>query len=231
MWLACEKLSPAKHTRVPSRACKYCNMLYVHVCVDSVAWGRQSSPKNLYNSANSEWFCRLHKTFFPKIRKPFMPEPFFCLCLPKALPQVEIGCGFHTLWDIPVTTKVIYARFKFHSSRICSISFGFHSTLREIVSNFQESGDRSKTSTFFFAPRPFWWTLFKNNIQKFQQVFILAKIRKFEIGQNLPNLHISIMPSVHFHNARSRQQKIVLDSFFHKLFFIPWNSFPTILHL
>ena len=189
------------------------------MCVLIRAWGRQSSPKNLYNSANSEWFCRLHKTFFPKIRKPFMPEPFF-VCLPKALPQVEIGCGFHTLWDIPFTTKVIYARFKFHSSRICSISFGFHSTLREIVSNFQESGDRSKTSTFFFCSK----TLLVN-------CFILAKIRKFEIGQNLPNLHISIMPSVHFHNARSRQQKIVLDSFFHKLFFIPWNSFPTILHL
>ena len=128
------------------------------MCVLIRAWGRQSSPKNLYNSANSEWFCRLHKTFFPKIRKPFMPEPFF-VCLPKALPQVEIGCGFHTLWDIPFTTKVIYARFKFHSSRICSISFGFHSTLREIVSNFQESGDRSKTSTFFFCSKPFWWTV------------------------------------------------------------------------
>ena len=101
----------------------------------------------------------------------------FCLCLPKALPQVEIGCGFHTLWDIPVTTKVIYARFKFHSSRICSISFGFHSTLREIVSNFQESGDRSNFF-FFCSKRPFWWTVFKNNIQKFQRVFILAKNTK-----------------------------------------------------
>ena len=36
---------------------------------------------------------------------------------------------------------------------------------------------------------------------------------------------------VHFHNARTRQRKIILDSFCYKLFFIPWNSFPTIFHL
>ena len=42
---------------------------------------------------------------------------------------------------------------------------------------------------------------------------------------------ISIGLSVHFHNARTRQRKIILDSFFHKLFFIPWSSFATIFHL
>ena len=51
--------------------------------------------------------------------------------------------------------------------------------LREVVSNFQESGDRSKNSIFFIcSKRPFRWTVFKNNIQKFQRVFILVKITK-----------------------------------------------------
>ena len=42
---------------------------------------------------------------------------------------------------------------------------------------------------------------------------------------------ISIGLPVHFHNAPTRQRKIILDSFFHKLFFIPWSSFLTIFHL
>ena len=36
---------------------------------------------------------------------------------------------------------------------------------------------------------------------------------------------------MHFHNARTRQRKIFVDSFSHKLFFIPCNSFSTIFHL
>ena len=46
--------------------------------------------------------------------------------------------------------------------------------LREVVSNFQESGDRSKNSTFLFAPKDPFGELFG-----FWQM-----IRKFEIGQN-----------------------------------------------
>ena len=42
---------------------------------------------------------------------------------------------------------------------------------------------------------------------------------------------ISIGLSVHFHNAPTSQRKIILDSFFHKSFFIPWRSFLTIFHL
>ena len=106
--------------------------------------------------------------------------------------------------------------------------------LREVVSNFQESGDRSKKFNFFFigSKRPFWWTVFKKNIQKFQRVSILAKKKgKFEIGQNVLICIISIGLSVHFHNVRTRQRKIILDSLFHKLFFIPLNSYLTILHL
>ena len=49
--------------------------------------------------------------------------------------------------------------------------------LRKVVSNFQESGDRNKNPTFFlFAPKDPFGELFKNNIQKLQRVFILAKI-------------------------------------------------------
>ena len=36
---------------------------------------------------------------------------------------------------------------------------------------------------------------------------------------------------MHFHNARTRQRKIILDLFFDKLFFIPWSSFATIFLL
>lgn len=52
--------------------------------------------------------------------------------------------------------------------------------LRAIVSNFQESGDRSKNLNFFlFAPKDPLGVLFsKNNIKKFQQIFILEKIGK-----------------------------------------------------
>ena len=52
--------------------------------------------------------------------------------------------------------------------------------LREVVSNFQESGDRSKNSTsFLLAPKdPFGELFSKKNIQKFQRVSILAKNRK-----------------------------------------------------
>ena len=107
-------------------------------------------------------------------------------------------------------------------------------TLREVVSNFQESGDGSKNSTFFFIffKRPFWWTVFKNNIQKFQRVFYLSN--KYESSKSAKTYLISTIStglSVYFHNARTRQRKIIVDSFFHKLFVIPWKSFPTIFHL
>ena len=66
---------------------------------------------------------------------------------------------------------------------------GDFNPLREVVSNFQESGDRKFNFFFICSKRPLFWTVFKNDIQKFQRVFILAKIGKFEIGQNVPNLH------------------------------------------
>ena len=63
--------------------------------------------------------------------------------------------------------------------------------LREVVCNFQESGDRSKNSTFFlFAPKDPFGELFSKIIFKSSSEFLFwQKIRKFEIGQNVPNLH------------------------------------------
>ena len=63
--------------------------------------------------------------------------------------------------------------------------------LREVVSNFQESGDRSKNSAFFlFTPKdPFGELFSKMTFKSSSESLFWQKIRKFEIGQNLPNLH------------------------------------------
>ena len=63
--------------------------------------------------------------------------------------------------------------------------------LREVVSNFQESGDRSKNSTsFLLAPKDPFGELFSKKIFKSSSEFLFwQKIGKFEIGQNVPNLH------------------------------------------
>ena len=62
---------------------------------------------------------------------------------------------------------------------------------REVVSNFRESGGRSKNSTFFlFAPKDRFGESFSKIIFKSSSEFLFwKKIRKFEIGQNVPNLH------------------------------------------
>ena len=117
---------------------------------------------------------------------------------------------------------------------MCPLWFPVFSTvLREVVSNFRESGDRSKNSTFFsFAQKdPFGESFSKIILKSSSEFLFWKKIRKFEIGQNVLICIISIGLSVHFHNARTRQRKIILDSFFHKFFFIPWSSFATIFHL
>ena len=62
---------------------------------------------------------------------------------------------------------------------------------REVVNNFRESGDRSKNSTFFlFAPKDPFGESFSKIIFKSSSEFLFwKKIWKFEIGQNVPNLH------------------------------------------
>ena len=101
------------------------------------------------------------------------------------------------------------------------------------ISNFRESGDRSKNSTFFlFAPKDPFGESFSKTILKSASEFLFWK--KYESSKSAKTYLICIISiglSVHFHNARTRQRKIVLDSFFHKLFFIPRSSFATIFHL
>ena len=65
------------------------------------------------------------------------------------------------------------------------------SCLREAVSNFRESGDRSKNSTIFlFAPKDPFGESFPKIIFKSSSEFLFwKKLRKFEIGQNVPNLN------------------------------------------
>ena len=64
-------------------------------------------------------------------------------------------------------------------------------SLREVVSNFQESGDRSKNSTsFLFAPKDPFGELFSKIIFKSSREFLFwQEIRTFKIGQNIPILH------------------------------------------
>ena len=116
------------------------------------------------------------------------------------------------------------------NSNICWIGI---SLLREVVSNFQESGDRSKNVTFFlFAPNDPLVNCFQKQYSKVPASFYFGK--KFESSKSAKTYLICVISiglSVHFHNARTRQRKIILDSFFYKLFFIPWNSFPTIFNL
>ena len=56
-------------------------------------------------------------------------------------------------------------------------------SLREVVSNFRESGDRSKKSTFFlFAPKdPFGESFSKIIFNSSNEFLFWKKIRKFEI--------------------------------------------------
>ena len=105
--------------------------------------------------------------------------------------------------------------------------------LREVVSNFRESGNRSKNSTFFlFAPKDPFGELFSKIIFKSSSEFLFwEKIRKFEIGLNVPNLHHFYRAFSAFSQRSYKTKKNYLEFIFHKLFFIPRSSFATIFHL
>ena len=109
----------------------------------------------------------------------------------------------------------------------------YMSELREVVSNFQESGDRSKNLTFFlFAPKDPYGELFSKISFKSSSEFLFwQKIRKFEIGQNVPNLHNFYLALSAFSQRSYKTTKIYLTFIFYKLFFIPWSSFATIFYL
>ena len=81
--------------------------------------------------------------------------------------------------------------------------------LREVVSNFQESGDRSKNSAFFkFPPKdPFGELFSKMTFKSSSESLFWQKIRKFEIeilslAREKRARQIKIY-NVHFHGVRS----------------------------
>ena len=85
---------------------------------------------------------------------------------------------------------------------------------------------------FLFALKYSFSEQFSKIIFKSSSKFLFWQIiRKLEIGQNVPTLHNFYRVSVHFYNTRTTTTKNYLAFTFHKLFFIPWNSFPTIFHL
>ena len=79
-------------------------------------------------------------------------------------------------------------------------------------------------------------TLLVNCFQKWHSrvpasLYFGKKCESSKSAKTYPISIISVGLPVHFHNAPTSQLKIILDSFFHKLFFIPWSSFLTIFHL
>ena len=104
--------------------------------------------------------------------------------------------------------------------------------IKRSFSNFQEFGDRRKNSTFFFliAPKDPFGELFSKIILKSSSEFLFwQKIRKFEIGQNVPNLHNFYWAFSAFSQRSHKTTKNYLGLVFsHKFFFIPWSSFATI---
>ena len=80
-------------------------------------------------------------------------------------------------------------------------------------------------------------TLWVNCFQKWHSrvlasLYFGKKIRKLEIGQNVPNLHNFYRAGSAFSQRSYKPTKNYLGFiFFHKLFFIPWSSFLTIFHL
>ena len=77
--------------------------------------------------------------------------------------------------------------------------------LREVVSNFRESGDRSKNSTFFlFAPKDRLGESFSKIIFKVPASFYFGK--KYESSKSAKTYLICIISiglSAHFHNAQN----------------------------
>ena len=85
---------------------------------------------------------------------------------------------------------------------------------------------------FLFALKYSFSELFSKIIFKSSSKFLFWQIiRRFEIGKNVPTLHNFYRVSVSFLQHSYKTRKNYLAFTFHKLFFIPWNSFPTIFHL
>ena len=99
---------------------------------------------------------------------------------------------------------------------------------------FKNPATEAKIQLFFlFAPKDPFGELFSKIIFKSSREFLFwQKIRTFEIGQNIPILHNFYRAfKCIFATLVQDNEKLSWVHFFHKLFFIPWNSFPTIFHL
>ena len=96
--------------------------------------------------------------------------------------------------------------------------------LRAVVSNFQESGDRSENSNFFlFAPKDPFGQLFSKIIFKSSSEFLFwQKLGKFEIGQNVIEImQISTFSKLSFKTRQRFLELILSQSFLHPLCLLP----------
>ena len=112
----------------------------------------------------------------------------FVTTTPPLAPSFQKGGG-----GVPSETLLrppIFLSSRYVKKRIDEISKLCRDSLREVVSNYRESGDRSKKSTFFlFTPKDTFGESFSKVIFKSSSEFLIwKKIRKLEIGQNVPNL-------------------------------------------
>ena len=95
--------------------------------------------------------------------------------------------------------------------------------LRAVVSNFQESGDRSENSNFFlFAPKDPCGELFSKIIFKSCREFLFwEKLGNFAIGVNGPDGHVEIMQIRTFSKLSYKTRKRFPELMFSQSFFHP----------
>ena len=110
-------------------------------------------------------------------------------------------------------------------------------SLRAIVSNFRESGDRSENSNFFlFAPKDPFSELYSKIIFKSSSEFLFwQKLGKFEIGQNVVDGPIEIMQISTSLKLSFKTRQCFLDltlsqSFLHPLCLLPHYILSPLEH-
>ena len=101
--------------------------------------------------------------------------------------------------------------------------------LRAIVSNFQESGDRSENSNFFlFSQKDPIGELFSKIIFKSSSEFLfLQKLGKFEIGLKVPNGAIKIIQISTFSKLSFKTRKCFPELMFSQTFLYPSCLVPN----
>ena len=114
----------------------------------------------------------------------------------------------------------------FKSSLVSDHYFYF---LRAVVSNFQESGDRSENSNFFlFAQKDPIVELFSKIIFKSSSEFLFwQKLGKFKIGLNVPDGPIKIMQISTFSKLSFKTRKRFPELMFSQSFLRPLCLLPN----